>query len=135
MAEITEIEIDAAVRRGKILSEVEPRAQTVHYSGAEDRIVINLTNGTAFSFPPRLVQGLEVATPAQIASVEILGNGYGLHWEELDVDFTVAGLIAGIFGTRTYMARQAGQVRSAAKTAAARANGAKGGRPRKIAKS
>jgi hypothetical protein len=56
--------------------------------------------------------------------------GYGLHWEALDVDLSIPGLIAGIFGTRSYMARRAGQATSPAKAAAARANGAKGGRPR-----
>lgn len=47
----------------------------------------------------------------------------------LDVDFTVPGLMAGIFGTRVAMARRAGQATSPAKAAAARKNGRKGGRP------
>lgn len=61
------------------------------------------------------------------------GEGYGLHWESLDVDFTVPGLLAGMFGTQSWMARQGGQARSDAKAAAARANGRKGGRPKKQA--
>lgn len=65
--------------------------------------------------------------------MEILGAGYGLHWETLDADFTVGGLLAGVFGTKAYMARRAGQTTSPAKAAAARANGAKGGRPKKQA--
>jgi hypothetical protein len=68
-----------------------------------------------------------------LAAVEILGNGYGLHWEALDADISVPGLLAGIFGTKAYMARLAGRTKSPAKAAAARANGAKGGRPRKVA--
>ena len=56
---------------------------------------------------------------------------YGLHWEKLDADFTVPGLLAGIFGTKRYMAQLAGRSTSAAKATAARVNGAKGGRPRK----
>jgi hypothetical protein len=39
------------------------------------------------------------------------------------------GLLAGVFGTKAYMARRAGQATSPAKAAAARANGAKGGKP------
>lgn len=70
----------------------------------------------------------------QLAAVELLGQGYGLHWEELDVDLSLPGLMAGLFGTKAWMARRAGQATSAAKAAAARANGAKGGRPRKSAK-
>jgi len=45
--------------------------------------------------------------------------------------------VAGIFGTRAWMnralARHAGRQTSTAKAAAARANGAKGGRPKKLA--
>ena len=76
---------------------------------------------------------METATDDQLAAVEILGNGYGLHWEALDADISVPGLLAGIFGTKAYMARLAGQSKSPAKAAAARANGVKGGRPRKMA--
>jgi hypothetical protein len=86
-----------------------------------------------FAFPPRLAQGLESATEAQLGQIEILGAGYGLHWEALDVDLTIPGLMAGLFGTRAYMAQQAGRATSPAKAAAARANGAKGGRPRRSA--
>ena len=68
-----------------------------------------------------------------IAAVEVLPQGRGLHWEALDVDISLPGLVNGIFGTRAYMARFAGQSTSPAKAAAARANGAKGGRPRKAA--
>jgi hypothetical protein len=77
---------------------------------------------------------LEIATDEQLAQVEILGTGYGLHWEALDADLSVPGLLMGLIGTKAYMARQAGRVTSAAKTAAARQNGAKGGRPPKSAR-
>src|SRR3546814_11474946 len=83
-----------------------------------------------FAVPSRLAQGLEGATDDQLAAVEILGQGYGLHWEALDADLSVPGLMAGLLGTKAWMARRAGQATSAAKAAAARANGAKGGRPR-----
>lgn len=55
----------------------------------------------------------------------------GLHWEALDVDLSIPGLLTGLFGTKAYMARQAGRTKFPAKAAAARANGLKGGRPRK----
>ena len=83
--------------------------------------------------PPKLIQGLADARDDQLARVELLGAGYGLHWPDLNVDISVAGLLAGIFGTRSYMAGLAGRAKSEAKAAAARANGAKGGRPRKNA--
>ena len=133
MAELTNAQIDAALARGKIARASEPRAKTVRYDRKLDRIVVELTNGCTFTFPPRLAQGLETATDAQLAAVEILGHGYGLHWQALDVDISIPGLLAGIFGTKAYMARLAGQAKSPAKAAASRANGARGGRPRKSA--
>lgn len=131
MNSITDAQIDAAIERSKIAVETEPRAASARYDRQLDRVIVDSTNGCTFAFPPRITQGLETATADQLAEVEILGLGYGLHWEALDVDFSLPGLMAGILGTQAYMARRAGQGTSAAKAAAARANGAKGGRPRK----
>lgn len=133
MAEIPNAQIGAALERGKDALASEPRAASARYDRKLDRIVVDLTSGCAFAFPPRLAQGLEKATDEQLEAVEILGAGSGLHWELLDVDLSVPGLLAGLFGTKAYMARYAGRVRSPAKAAASRANGAKGGRPRKSA--
>lgn len=133
MADLTDVEIDAALERGRVARQTEPRAAAARYDRKNDRIVVELTNGCTFAFPPRMAQGLETATDDELDAVEILGAGHGLHWEELDTDFSVPGLLAGLFGTRAYMARHAGQASSPAKAAAARANGAKGGRPRKQA--
>jgi uncharacterized protein DUF2442 len=135
MAELADAQIDAAIERGKIARAVEPRAATARYDRALGRVIVDLTNGCTFAFPPRLAQGLETASDDQLSEIEVLGAGYGLHWESLDVDLSIPGLLAGVFGTQAYMARRAGQVKSPAKAAAARANGAKGGRPRKAVRS
>jgi len=133
MADISDTQIDAALERGKRALETEPRAATARYDRKLDRVVVDLTNGCTFAFPPRLAQGLEAATDEQLQEIQILGVGYGLHWEALDVDLSIPGLLAGLFGTKAYMARRAGQATSPAKAAASRTNGAKGGRPRKQA--
>lgn len=133
MAELTDAEIDAALERGRIAEQSEPRADAVRYDRRNGRIIVDLTNGCTFTFPPRLAQGLEAASDDELDAVEILGAGYGLHWEALDVDLSVPGLLAGLFGTKAHMARQAGRTKSPAKAAAARVNGLKGGRPRKQA--
>jgi len=131
MVDPSEAQFAAAEERGRLAAQTEPRAASARYDRRRGRMVIALTNGCSFTFPARMAQGLEQASDEQIAAFEILGEGYGLHWENLDVDLSIPGLLAGLFGTRSYMARHAGQARSPAKAAAARANGAKGGRPRK----
>ena len=132
MAEFTDAQIDAAVARGETRRLSEPHAKSARFDRKSRRIVVDLENGCVFAFPPELAQGLEDASDAELSQIEILGAGYGLHWEALDVDFSVPGLLAGLFGTRAWMAQQAGKATSPAKAAAARANGAKGGRPRRV---
>ena len=128
-------EIDRATARGRQIALTEPSAARARYDRRAGRVLVELTNGCSFTFPARSLQGLQKASDAELAEVEILGAGYGLHWETLDADFTVPGLLMGVFGTRRWMAsemaRLAGRTRSPAKAAAARANGRKGGRPRK----
>jgi len=126
-----------AERRGQRSLRTEPRARIARYDRRTGRVHVELTNGCTFAFPARNAQGLEHASDTELAQVEILGLGLGLHWERLDVDLSVPGLLAGLFGTKAYMDRQraarAGAAKSPAKAAAARRNGAKGGRPRKVA--
>lgn len=133
MAELTDAQVDAALEHGRAARRHEPRAAKARYDRRSGRVVVELTNGCTFAFPPKLAQGLETATGEQLSQVEILGSGYGLHWEALDADLSIPGLLAGLFGTKTYLAQQAGRATSPAKAAAARANGAKGGRPRRSA--
>jgi hypothetical protein len=137
MSHFRDAEIEAARRRGEELAEAEPRADSARYDPASGRVIVSLTNGCTFAFPARALQGLAEATDDELAQVEVLGSGIGLHWERLDADFTVPGRLMGLFGTRQWMreqARRAGSATSPAKAAAARANGRKGGRPRASAR-
>lgn len=129
--ELTDAQIAAAEERGRIAQATEPRAVSARYDAKAERIVVELTSGATFAFPPALVQGLCDATPEQLAEIEVSPIGYGLHWPQLDEDYSVPGLMNGLFGTAKWMAAKAGRTTSPAKAAAARANGAKGGRPRK----
>jgi len=127
--------VEQAERRGRRSLREEPRAKQARYDRRTGRILVELENGCSFAFPARLAEGLTDATDSELASVELLGAGFGLHWEALDVDLSIPGLLAGLFGTKAYMDRlraaRAGRATSPRKAKAARRNGAKGGRPRK----
>jgi len=137
MADDIDAQLSVAEARGRKMLEAENRAVAAHFDQATGRVVIDLANGCAYAFPACLVQDLQNAKADDLCGVEIDGLGFNLHWPALDVDLYVPALVAGIFGTREWMrgelARTAGQARSPAKAAAARSNGAKGGRPRKAA--
>ncbi len=126
-------QLPAARARARSARAQEPRARRAYYDRERKLVVVELTNGAVFAFPPRLAQGLRGASADALAEVDVSPSGEALHWERLDADLRVPALLQGMFGTRTWM-RQLGQaggrVRSEAKARAARANGAKGGRPR-----
>jgi hypothetical protein len=131
--EISDADLEAAERRGRAYLASVPLATSARYDPKRRRVVLELNNGSMFAFPTEAVEFLQGASHADLADIEVWGEGYALRWDKLDVDFTVPGLLAGIFGTKRYMAQLAGRAKSPAKAAAARANGAKGGRPRKTA--
>jgi hypothetical protein len=122
-----------ASRAGRQAAKTEPRAARASYRAKDDTLRIELTNGAAISVPVKLIPALKGASPSEVRSVEVLGRGGGLHWEALDVDLSVPGLVSSVFAGPEWMAelgRVGGQRSSAAKAAAARKNGRKGGRPR-----
>ncbi len=130
----TEAEIDRAIDRAKSLQN-EPRVTEVEYRPGSglDLLILKLSDGHRHMIPREDLQGLRSATKEQIAQVEILGNGTGLHWPALNLDYYVPSLLRRIYGNKKWMAeigRSGGSVKSAAKKRAARVNGLKGGRPR-----
>jgi hypothetical protein len=133
----TDAEIDRAIERAKNLQS-EPRVIEVEYKpGAGlDLLILKLSDGHRHLIPREDLQGLRSATKEQIARVEILGSGTGLHWPALNLDLYVPALLRRVYGTKRWMAeigRSGGSVKSVAKKRAARANGSKGGRPRQKA--
>lgn len=137
MASITDAQLEAAEARGHTIVETEPRAIAAAYDPVTGRVVVDLANGCTYAFPATLVEDLQDASEADLKMVTADGAGFNLHWPTLDVDLFVPLLVAGTFGTQAWMSREmarvAGRSTSPKKAAAARANGAKGGRPRKAA--
>jgi hypothetical protein len=126
-------EIEAARARTELQDRIEPRAVRAWYDADRHLVMFEIRNGCVFGFPPpeNPYWGLKGATPAQLAEVEPIENGYGLHWEELDADLSIQGLMFDLLNIKAWYARWLGGAKSEAKAAAARENGKKGGRPRK----
>jgi hypothetical protein len=128
-----ERQIEEARQGSMITDESAPRAVSARYDRAMGRIEVELGDGWMFAFPVEATEGLNGARPEDLEEVEIAAGGYALHWQGLDVHYTVPGLLAGRLGSRIWMrehARRAGSATSEAKAKAARQNGLKGGRPR-----
>jgi hypothetical protein len=134
---ITETDLQQAEQRMRERMETQPRAVKACYDRRVGRVVVTLSNGLELAFPPRLAEGLADAKAADLMAVDITPTGLGLHWPRLDADLYLPSLLAGVFGSATWMAAQLGRSgglsRSEPKATAARENGRKGGRPRKLA--
>ncbi len=108
-----------ATRRGEEAMKTEITASRAYYDPATQRLVIELKSGAMHSVPCQLIQGLRDADPADIAEVELGPRGASLHWEKLDNDFTVGGLVRGIYGTKKWMEQLAREDAEAAQANAA----------------
>jgi hypothetical protein len=132
---VTRDEYEAATAEGRRMLATVPHAVAARYDRRAHRIVVTLNTGLDVSFSPGDAQGLENASAAELASIEITPPGFGLHWPKLDADLYVPAMLEGILGSRRWMAARLGAVggrsRSEAKAAAARENGKLGGRPSK----
>jgi len=128
-----EREFAEAEKRGQEEMAREPQAKSAYYDRPSNRIIVELKSGATFIVPCELIQGLRGAAPEDIAEVELGPHGAALHWEKLDVDFSVKGLMAGRFGNKAWMAqlqREREKATSAGKTAATQATRKKAGRSR-----
>lgn len=121
---------EQAIRAAREADEVEPRATALTYDPDQALVLVHLRSGFAFGFPPERIPGLGKATRKQLSNVRISPSGDGLHWDDIDVDASLTGLMADALHLRDWAPRIMGQIRSEAKAQAARKNGLKGGRPR-----
>jgi hypothetical protein len=73
--------------------DVTPLAQEVRVT--EDELVVFLIDGRTLSVPLAWFPRLLHAAPEQRNRLEILGDGEGIHWPDVDEDLSVAGLLRG----------------------------------------
>lgn len=73
--------------------ELHPLAHNV--TCTEDALSVELLDGRTITVPISWFPILSNATQAQRENWEILGDGEGIHWTDLDEDLSVSGLLAG----------------------------------------
>ena len=76
------------------ITDVKPLAQDVSVTDSE--LVVSLIDGRRIAVPlvwfPRLLH----ANASQRENWELLGDGDGIHWPDIDEDLSVAGLLRGV---------------------------------------
>jgi hypothetical protein len=73
---------------------VEPLAKKVTFD--EETIWVELADGRKLGVPLAYFPRLMKATPEARSHYIISGGGTGLHWDEIDEDISVKGLLLGI---------------------------------------
>jgi hypothetical protein len=71
----------------------------------EDTITAYLTDGRTISVPLAWSWRLSEATPEQRANYEIIGDGEGVHWPDIDEDISAEGMLYGVPAPRPVSAR------------------------------
>jgi cell division inhibitor SulA len=73
--------------------ELHPSAESVTFTN--DEMIVALIDGRSISVPLAWFPTLSTATRAQLEHYELLGDGDGIHWPELDEDLSIRGLLQG----------------------------------------
>ncbi len=61
----------------------------------EEALKVEMTDGRAISVPIAWYPRLFHATGKERANWELIGKGQGIHWDDIDEDVSVEGLLAG----------------------------------------
>ena len=61
----------------------------------EDTLSVDLSDGRTISVPLAWYPRLTYASQSEQNNWRLVGKGYGIHWEDLDEDISVEGLLAG----------------------------------------
>lgn len=133
----TDAEIDAAVAAARSRKKTATRIVAASFDRKHDAIKATLSNGAEISVPRKSIAGLRTVNPAELWDLGPQTHGFSIWSERADCGVRLETLLAAVAGSSlvSIAARIVGASPSAAKVAAARANGRKGGRPRKAAAS
>jgi hypothetical protein len=73
--------------------EANPLAESVEFTA--DELIVSLLDGRKVSVPLSWYPRLAAADDKQRANWELLGDGQGIHWPDIDEDLSVSGILRG----------------------------------------
>ena len=77
-----------------IVNSSEPRIKEIRVT--EDLITADLVDGRTISVPLAWSWRLSEATSEQRVNYEIIGDGQGVHWPDIDEDISAEGMLTGV---------------------------------------
>lgn len=134
--QITDAELREAVKSARTRERTATKIKSAHYDRREDAIVAKLSTGAVLIVPRKRVLGFAAAPPRSLVDLAITPGGEGLWCDSIDDGVLLEQMLvlaAGETTLGTIGARINAAKKSPARAAASRANGMKGGRPRKSA--
>jgi len=76
------------------LKQIEPRLLDVRVS--EEEIMAFLADGRTVTVPLAWSWRLSEASQEERENFQIIGDGQGIHWPEVDEDISVEGMLGGV---------------------------------------
>jgi hypothetical protein len=138
--QITDAEYAAALAAGRVEAEAEIRAQAVRYVPERDAVEIVTIRNAGFLIPRAWIGALQDVPTEDLDRLDVWPDGSAIALEDRDIHISVHGLMTAILpamlpprAVAALFASRGGKATSEAKRSSARANGRKGGRPRKAA--
>ena len=74
--------------------EVNPLAERIEFTA--DELIVYLVDGRKVSVPMTWYPQLAAADDKQRAHWELLGDGQGIYWPDIDEDLSVSGILRGV---------------------------------------
>ena len=67
----------------------------VDVQASDDTLTVDLSDGRTISVPLGWYPRLEYASPEERSNWRLIGKGQGIHWDGIDEDISVEGLLSG----------------------------------------
>jgi hypothetical protein len=129
--------LQRAVARGRAARARESHATQLRYAAKARALEISFADGSAVLLPTKNYPELAALSANDMNALTLGYAGRAVCLESSDLQVSIAGLLAAsqplMSWAKTMVAAHNGSQLSTAKSAAARLNGKKGGRPRRLA--